>query len=248
MERSWIRDLVTALVIIAGTLLGLQVIPPAAPPLPVTPPDMPQPPTPPERKPDPLAAIARISSGGTGCSATVLGPRRSDGRWWVLTAAHCVQGKGQRWGMKFRDGRTEAATVVAFNKAADWAMLITESNSAADMPFALLAEKTPANGTKVWHAGYGVHNPGNREDGTITGGPNSNGQIRMSLSVSSGDSGGGIVVNENGEIVSCVCCTARRGVRADVWGASPEAIQKGLRVAVDLWEWSPIEVPIHTEE
>lgn len=247
MERSWWRDILSAIVIIAGTLLGLQVIPPAGVPVPPVPPAMPDPPGPPERKPDPLAAIARISSSGTGCSATVIGPRRSDGRWWVLTAAHCVKGKGQRWTMKFRDGRTEAATVASFDRKADWAMMITESNSAADLPFALLAEKTPPPGTRIWHSGFGVHIPGNREDGEVTGGRDSNGQIRMKLSVSSGDSGGGIVVDKDGFIVSCVCCTSRRGARADVWGAAPESIRQGLREGVDLWDWEPMEIPMKSE-
>src|SRR5262245_33958245 len=42
------------------------------------------------------AAIGRIRFGNAGCTATVIYPRRSDGRWDILTAAHCTGGVGSR--------------------------------------------------------------------------------------------------------------------------------------------------------
>lgn len=251
-DRPLLRSLITAVIVIAGTLLGLQVVPPK-PPEPPKPPDIilppspqppaPQPPSPPEPKPDALAAIVRLSADGTGCSGVVIGPRRADGRFWVLTAAHCVNRNGQHWLMRFRDGRSAGAVVVNFNRQADYAWCLTDSNTET-LPFALLAESSPPPGTPIWHAGFGVDVPGNTEHGTVTGPPNTDGQIQMSLSVSSGDSGGGIAITADGRIVSCVCCTTRRGAKADVWGASTESIRRGQVAQVSLEEWTPLPIPL----
>lgn len=245
---NWLLAVVVAVIAALGVRFGIPLPPP--PPIIVEPPPAPPPPpdTPPtEPKPDALAAIVRISSGNTGCSATIIGPRRPDGRYWVLTAAHCVQATGQRWTMRFRDGRTVGAQVVNFNRTADWCWMATDANNLT-LPHALLAENTPAVGTKLWHAGFGVDVPGNREDGTLLAHADSNNQIRMRLSVSSGDSGGGIVIDGQGKIVSTVCCTTRRGAVADVWGASPESIRQGQRDTVDLDQWNPIDVPLRMAE
>lgn len=56
-------------------------VPPITPP--VTPPT-------PKAKADPWNALGRIQFVNAGCTATVVHPRRADGRWDVLTAAHCV--------------------------------------------------------------------------------------------------------------------------------------------------------------
>lgn len=250
-NRPWLQAILTALLAALAAGLGIRVVPPeqppivvppAPPPIVVPPPPPPPPPTPPEPKPDTLNAIVRISSGNTGCSATIIGPRRHDGRYWVLTAAHCVSGTNQHWGMRFRDGRSMGAVVVNLNKTSDWAWMLTESNTET-LPFAYLNESSPPPGTPIWHAGYGVDKPANREDGVVTDVPNSEGQIRMRLSVSSGDSGGGIAITSDGKIVSCVCCTSGRGQVADVWGASVESIRRGQVAVVDLDEWKPIEIP-----
>lgn len=241
---QWGVAVLAAILAVLGARWGIVIPPPPmpAPEQPAPTPPTPQP-TPPEPTPDPLSAIVQISSGGVGCSATVIGPRRPDGRWWVLTAAHCVERTGQRWTMRFRDGRTAGSTVVSFDRTADYSWMVTDSDSSA-LPFALLADATPANGTRVWHAGYGVDQPANREDGTVTGGRDSNGQMRFRLSVSSGDSGGGIVLDTAGRVVSCVCCTTRRGEMADCWGAAVESIRAGRRDTVDLWQWNPIDIPL----
>lgn len=240
---NWLIAVLAAALAALGARWGIPV-PPLPPivvePQPPTPPPPDKPPT--EPTPDPLAAIVRISSGNVGCSATVIGPRRPDGRYWVLTAAHCCNATGQRWTMRFRDGRTSGMQVVNFNRQSDWAWCVTDANNLT-LPHALLAEKSPAVGTRIWHAGYGVDIPANREDGEVLSGPDSNGQIRMRLSVSSGDSGGGIVFDESGRIISTVCCTSRRGAVADVWGASPESFRPGMRDTVDVDEWHPLEVP-----
>ena len=201
------------------------------------------PPRPTEPQPDPWNAIVRTSTGNVGCSATVIGPRRADGRWWVLTAAHCADRVGQRWSMRFRDGRSGGFTIVSMNKTADYAWGVSDAEG-TDYPFALLADSSPQVGAGVWHGGYGVDVPGNKELGQIRGAPDSNGQLRFQISVSSGDSGGGIMHDGAGRVLSPVCCTARRGAVSDVWGASPEACRAGMRDAVFVDQWVPMEVPI----
>lgn len=215
--------------------------PPApVPPTPEQPPaQMPVAPTP---KPDTLQAIMRISRPGVGCSATIIGPKRVDGRYWVLTAAHCTQGLNERWTGKLRNGTTVGFVIVARNTTSDWAWGITDANG-EQLPFALLAEKTPPVGTPVWHAGYGVDKPGNREDGKVVSGYNSEGQVEFDLSVSSGDSGGGIVIDSDGAVVSAVCCTTGPGQRARVWGCSPESARRGQVVQTNLDEWAPLPIP-----
>ncbi len=192
---------------------------------PPTPKDPPVTPPAPKPKPDPVNALGRIQFGNAGCTATVVWPRRSDGRWDLLTAEHCVDAVpiGARGQMQLRNSNSRIGVVLVSRESkSDIAWLVTDSADLADLPFAILADKTPAPGTKIWHAGYGVHIPGNREDGEILQLPNSDNQVQYALSVSSGDSGGGIFNNETGELLSPVCCTTQKNVKARVWGGSPE--------------------------
>lgn len=252
-ERPWLQALAVAVLAVIGAMLGIHVAPPqqqppvipppTIPPQPPTPDPKPQPPAPEEPKPDTLNAIVQIGSGRVGCSATVIGPRRPDGRYWVLSAAHCVEGTNQHWSMKFRNGRTAGAIVVNFDRKADYSWMLTESNTDT-YPFALLAESSPPPGTPIWHSGFGVDRPGNREDGVVTDVPNTDGQIRMRLSVSSGDSGGGICVTADGRVFSTVCCTSGRGQVADVWGSSTEALRRGQVAQVRIDDWQPLEIPL----
>jgi hypothetical protein len=79
-------------------------------------------------------------------------------------------------------------------------------------------------------------------------GEDSNGQIRYRLSVSHGDSGGGIVSTKDGKLLSPVCCTTRIAGVGDVWGASPRIIQEMITTptafASDL---EPIQMPVRDE-
>lgn len=248
----WIQfaaALLAAVLAAVGARYGIPIPPPPFPapgeqPGPgQAPPPPPAPrPIPTEPPPDAPAAIARIQFGNAGCSATVIGPRRPDGRYWVLTASHCVSSVGQHGTMRLLDGRTVGIVVQSLDKTSDCCWCYTESNAEV-LPYAHLARSSPAPGTRIWHAGYGVDRPGNREEGTIDAAPDSNGQLRMTLSVSSGDSGGGICLTDANEVVSCVCCTAARGQRAAVWGASVEAIRRAQPTVMVLDDWTPIPVP-----
>jgi hypothetical protein len=208
--------------------------PPTTPP--ITPP---APPT----SPNTLAAIGRIQFGNAGCTATLINPRRDDGRYDILTAAHCVNGPGQTGTMRLRDGRQFGIKVVSVDTKADVCWCITMNNS-EEYPVAILADRSPPVGASVWHAGYGVDVPGNREDGLLEAGPDQNGQCRYRISVSSGDSGGGIAMDYNGHVLSPVCCTTRRGAVGQVWGGAPEVATKLRPKTVGAEEWVPLDVPL----
>ena len=184
----------------------------AAPPSP-TPPGNPV-------QPNPARATCRLRFGSSGCTATLIERRDGDQHWRALTAAHCCGSVGAKGSITLPDGRTAAVTVVSRNTRADLAWLRLDDASLAGLPFARLAASHPPIGARVWHCGYGVDRPGNTETGNVTALPDSNGQIRFLLSVSSGDSGSGIFLESTGELVGVVCCTASRGSLASMWGGS----------------------------
>jgi hypothetical protein len=115
-----------------------------------------------------------------------------------------------------------------------------------DLPYALIAAKNPEPGTAIWHMGFGVDKPGNREEGTVAEGENAQGQLRMILSVSSGDSGGGIFRADTNELVSVVCCTSGMAQRVSMWGCSAEVARRTRpKAAEDAGEaWVPVPIPL----
>jgi len=251
-RREKLIQLLSLAVLIAVTVLaaryGITIPPPVIDGesiravMPNEPPAVTVPPARPRTVPDPTPAIGRLSVGSAGCTATVIGPQRTDGKWDVLSAAHCVSKVGQLGELRLPNGRTIAVVVAAIDKRADCAWLRTVE-VIAELPNATLSASVPATGEPIWHSGFGVDKPGNREAGTFAGGPDQDGQVKFRLSVSSGDSGGAIVITRTGEVMSCVCCTSGRGQFADVWGAGPAAIaamRPGTPVAED---WHPIELP-----
>lgn len=179
----------------------------------------PVPPPPPKKAADPVQATCKLRFGNSGCTATVVAPRRADGRWEALTASHCTGEVGSKGRITLKDGRSFTVTVVARNRSADLSWLVTDE-APEDMPHALLATSNPTAGVKVWHQGYGVDRPGNRESGNVQGGPSATGQLAFKLSVSSGDSGGGIFREDTGELVAAVCCTTGMGRQVTMFGGS----------------------------
>ncbi len=164
----------------------------------------------------------------------------------MLTAAHCVSGVGQKGTLTLKDGRSLGLRVVAHHKTPDVAWCVTEDEVAA-LPYALIAAKNPEPGTAIWHMGYGVDRPGNREDGTIAEGENGQGQLRMSLSVSSGDSGGGIFRADTNELISVVCCTSGMGRKVSMWGCSAEVARRTRPKTADAEEvWTPVPIPLRS--
>lgn len=199
-----------------------------------------------EGKPDAVKALAQIRFGTAGCTATVVAPRRSDGRWDVLTASHCVPGVGAKGTMKLSDGRTVAVRVVVHETEPDVAWLVTEDNELADLPYAVIAKDNPAAGVKVWHKGFGVDKPGNREDGEVTYSEQPDGKTSFILSVSPGDSGGGIFRSDTDELVATVCCTQKLAQKAPMSAGGVRAIRATRPGAVrlnDLPDPTAVETP-----
>lgn len=197
----------------------------------------------PEPKPDPAAALGKVRFGNGSCTATVVGPRRPDGRWDVLTASHCLAGVGARGTLATKDGRSLAVRCVVHQAGPDLAWLVTEAADLSDLAHAAVAAADPAAGVRVWHQGYGLDQPGNREDGHVAQGPDGNGQLRFVLSVSPGDSGGGIFRSDSGELVSTVCCTAGLAKKTDMWGSSTARIRAARPGPVNLAELPEIDAP-----
>lgn len=211
-----------------------------------TPPVSPVPPGPtPKAKVE--AAIVKLRFGASGCTATIIGPRRLDGRWDVLTASHCTGPVGSRGQVTLGDGRLVNVTVVVRNVNADISWMVLELKDAlAD--YAMLAKNNPDVQTPIWHKGFGVDKPGNREEGVVSSLQDVNGQIKMSLSVSSGDSGGGIFRADTNELVAVVCCTSSMARRGPMWGGcTVKAAQIrpiGLPSEVYFDDVAPLPIPI----
>jgi hypothetical protein len=184
-------------------------------------------------KVDPSGAIGRLTIGNTGCTGTIIGPLEdTDTEVHILTAAHCIQ-VGSSGTMKLKDGREIPFRCVSRDQSADCAWCIGTRPS-GQLSIALLAKQLPKVGEKVWHQGYGIDKPGNHEEGSYLGLNADGSQCLYSISVSSGDSGGGIIEQITGGVLSPVCCTTNRGGPGKVWGASPfrsAAIRPGGRTA-----------------
>lgn len=200
----------------------------------------------PDGKPSPRAALGRLRMGSAGCTATVIGPQRADGRWDVLSAAHCVPAGLKKATFTLPDGTALALTLSIKEASSDLAWFTTDEKRDG-LPFALLALKVPEAGTVVWHAGFGVDRPGNLEKGRVTAGEDSTRQVRFDLNVSSGDSGGGIFRENTGELVAAVCCTKGIGRLAPMYGGSsvraaeirPPSFSRLLHPMLDLaaFDW-----------
>lgn len=184
----------------AETTRAVVTIEPCCPPGPERPAPPAPPGKPPEGKADPMNARCKILFGNAGCTATVISPRRKDGRWDVLTAAHCISKVGQKGKATMAQGKTFGVTVSAVNKTADLAWLVTDTDP-GELPYAILAKELPPAGTAIWHAGYGIDRPGNVEKGKYVGPARYPGMIRVDISMSSGDSGSSFFREDNGESV-----------------------------------------------
>lgn len=205
--------------VVVGSFLGAWTsanVPGCSLPNPLPSPDKPAPIVPSPKSPS--EAIGRIAFGNSGCTATIIGPiRDGDTEIDILTAAHCVS-LGQTGKMRLKDGREFSVRCVVREAKSDTAWL-KATRPAGVIPWCFLATDAPEPGERVWHQGYGVDQPGNREDGVFLG--TGSEQWKYRLSVSPGDSGGGILLDKNNRVLSPVCCTTRLAGTGTVWGASP---------------------------
>lgn len=198
---------------------------------PITPIPIPAPPIlpPPPVQVDPLKATVRITTGNSGCTATILAERPSQASYYMLTAAHCVRGSTGRGKATFAHGNGKVYdwSVVRTDPTADLCLAIIMTED--ELPGALLADAEPDPGVEVWHQGFGTDRPGNLETGKVTARANSQGQVEFDLSVSSGDSGSGMFRKDNGKWVGAVCCGSGRRV----WGGGVTAAR---RLMTKSWE------------
>jgi len=188
-------------------------------------------------------AIGQIRFGNSGCTATIIGPVwNTDETIDILTAAHCVKlgGVGK---MSLKDGRSFAVKCVARDPDSDAAWLVA-NNPGADVPFLLLADEPPQAGEVVWHQGYGIDKPGNRESGIFNAMADAGKKCQFRLSVSPGDSGGGIIVDSEGKVVSPVCCTTKLAGMGTVYGASPARAAKIRPQHATALEEPPLIYPV----
>lgn len=182
-------------------------------------------PDPPPQKSDAVQATVRLQFGSSGCTATIIGPRRADGKWDVITAAHCTGGINARGSITLKDGRRFSVKVISRNRDADLCWMVTEE-AVESLPCAMLAPSNPEPGSKVWHKGYGIDEPQSLETGLVQRSENSQGQLQIYLSVSPGDSGSGIFREDSNELVAVVCCTSALAREASMWGGSVEMALK----------------------
>ena len=231
---------------------------PPAPPGPQAPPAPPAPPGPQVPHNPPEQAIGKISFQGAFCTACPILPARPDGRYYLATAAHCLERVGQEGVFTTKTGESYRVRVVALDAARDAAILVTVNPVAGRLLALALAQTSPPVGTAIWHAGYGVDRPTNKETGKVTGLPSTNSRalLACTLNVSSGDSGGPIIHGATGEIVGVVCCTARKGASAPMYAGSVESLRALLaRVQTDKVEGEvstgsmavaidPVDIPI----
>lgn len=220
-------------------------LPPPQPAPPEPSPPNPRPPEPPKPEPsrvDAWKSIGRLAMERSFCSGTVVGPRRSDGRWYVVSAAHCFDRVGQAATFIPREGASFRCSVQGIDRRSDCAVLV--SDTAIEVLYhTFVSDSDPAAGTVVWHGGYGQDRPGNKESGQVVRGPNQDGQVQYRVSVSPGDSGGGIVVDASGRLLSPVCCTTCLGCTGDVWGAGPAVIKRMLAAPTDYIDLPPATMP-----
>jgi hypothetical protein len=236
--RSLLIAVLAGVIAMLGGSASTQVMgchrgqPPAVPTCPPTQPAPPEPKPEPSPTDEPIKAIGRIVMSGGYCSGTVVGPLREDGHAVIVSAAHCFKSVNEKctFHTLHDAGRVRSfpATVIAMDRKSDAAILVSDSPQ-PDLHWVVMAEKTPPPNSPIWHAGFGRHVPGNVEKGRVLAAPNSDNQVQYWLSVSPGDSGGGILVDANGHLLSPVCCTTRLDAPGNVWGASPEQVQRMLR-------------------
>lgn len=238
MKRIPWAEFIAALTAALIALLTARQLPtPLVPPVPPPPPAPVAPPA-----TDAKDAIGRLVFSGGYCSATPI-TALSDGKTQtLLTASHCLKTVGEVCQFFTRGGRMVSCRVTAINREADAGLLVTELLS-EPLAYLNLAATTPAAGTDVFQAGWGIDVPGNVERGHVLQRDSGQGQVIYELSVSPGDSGGGICVTASGEVLSPVCCTTNLAAVGQVWGARPEEVHKMIASPASFVDVPPSRMP-----
>lgn len=185
----------------------------------------------------------RISHGRSGCSATCVGRDSVDGSYILYTAAHCVDRIGDIVTVHVDSNTRIRSTVIGLDKVSDACVIRTQPTRIRLYSSRVYSGKA-SNGVRVWHIGYGIDKPGNREEGSIIGYDSDRRQYMSDISVSSGDSGSGVHTVDGDYVVGTVCCTVSVGGRR--WTQFTD-VQEHVRLftSVDdmLDVWQPIQLP-----
>lgn len=125
------------------------------------------------------------------CSGVVLNAKAG----FLLTAAHCVDGKPEDLSITVNGNHAEVARV---NRLLDLAVLRFEADNEQDMA---LAEKTPEEGTEIAVAGF-LHGQEkiHFQFGHIAARRDDDGALVLDSTIRPGDSGGAII-NAQGQLV-----------------------------------------------
>jgi len=183
-------------------------------PKPTPPPE----PTPKEKRENAINSVVKIRTQYSLCSATIV--FQFESQVTLFTAAHCVSRQGQVFDVETRSGVKFQATVAAFDRKSDLAVLLAKYSG--KLPYTPIARGYKL-GEKVFHCGFGRHIPGNVEEGELIS--IGDYQNAYSLSVSPGDSGGGIF-NADGEWMGAVCCTTNLDRVGTVWAGNVYALKR----------------------
>lgn len=158
----------------------------------------------PVNPPRAVASVGTLVVGRDSGSATLIGPRRDDGRIWALTAAHCVA-SGSSGTLTLRDGRSFTVRVGTVDRTSDIAWILVDSaGDRRPIPHATLVAAPPGRDMAVWHCGFGYRANGKIRTGKSIENPDSNGSVRYDLAVESGDSGGAIFLEGTALVVGVV--------------------------------------------
>lgn len=235
--KGFLLALATALL----ALVGNRQLPPPTPPNPLTP-STPTPPVVQAPTQDPLAAIGKLVMSGGSCSATVVSAPDSQGQQLLLSASHCVKSIGESCQFFTRSGQMLECRVKSINRGPDISILETESLR-SPLPYLLIAASSPPAGSPVMHCGFGIDKPGNVERGKVLQSDTGGGQVMFELSVSPGDSGGGICLDGQGRVISPVCCTTRLAAIGQVFGGRPEEIRRMMELPAAFIDVKPMTMP-----
>lgn len=192
---------------------------------------------------NPSKSTYRISHGNSGCSATVIDRHRDTGAYILVTAAHCVSGERSRVSVHVPSMGTITGYVVAYDRQRDAAVIETTPTDYTLYASRVSTTRRPL-GRRVWHIGYGVDRPGNREAGTIIGYDDTSSQYMSDVSVSSGDSGSGVHDADDDTVCGTVCCVVSSGGRR--WTQFTD-ISVHMRIYSDMVysvdRWNPVDIP-----
>lgn len=177
----------------------------------------------------PWKAVGRMNYeggvGSIGSSGAAILPRRPDGQWDILGAAHAVGPVGSKATFRDKAGKNHEVVVLAKDKESDVAWLVTVEK--VDLPAVELAKRDSENGLACWHCGAGVDKPANVEYGEVLRGKAEGVKgyraAKFNLSVSHGDAGGP-VFDRSGKVIGLVSATLAVEKKSEVYGASVEQI------------------------